>query len=94
MLKLDKGDLEAIAKHRTNKQKLIKSLAWSSIGLLVLSFLVAVASNFVCCLAWVAYTMTGVVVGLLIVLLVVWEKRRRNILERITKEYNDKAHKA
>ena len=91
MLKLDKGDLEAIAKNRTNKQKLVRVLLWTLIAVAIVcvitSFVLPVVS---CCVAWVMYLLLAIFVGLFISLMLVWNRRYSKLLEQIKKEHNDK----
>jgi membrane protein YdbS with pleckstrin-like domain len=91
MLKLDKSDLEAIAKNRANKQKLIRVLLWVLIAVAVVcvvtSFILPVVS---CCVAWVMYLLLAIFVGLFVSLMLVWNRRYNKLLEQIKKEHNDK----
>ncbi len=91
MLKLDKGDLEAIAKNRTNRQKLVRVLLWTLVAVAIVcvitSFVLPVVS---CCVAWVMYLLLAIFVGLFVSLMLIWNIRYNKILERIKKEYNDK----
>jgi predicted membrane channel-forming protein YqfA (hemolysin III family) len=88
MLRLDKGDLEAIAKNRTNKQRLVRILLWVMIAVAIVcvitSFILPVVS---CCIAWVMYLLLAIFIGLFISLMLIWNRRYGKLLEKIKKEY-------
>jgi membrane protein YdbS with pleckstrin-like domain len=87
MLKLDKGDLEAIAKHRTTRQKLVSSLAWSAISIALIAIAVSIfVFPMFCCCAWVIFPLCGVALALLIAYIVVWQRRYKKVLNQIQKE--------